>query len=91
MLGGWPLQEARGESTEDAQMQPQEPEGEQIPLSRAYPGQGGGGARTYCDPRGWDILGDYTCSGCASVCTSRACMGQSGLGFAALCVHGGGA
>ena len=31
------------------------------------------------------------CTGCASVCTSRGCTGQGGLGCVAFCVWGGGA
>ena len=31
------------------------------------------------------------CTGCASVCTSRGCMGQGGLGCVAFCVCRGGA
>lgn len=84
LLGRWPLQEARGESTKEAQTQPQEPEGEQTPLSRASPGQGGGGARTYCDPRAWDILAEYMCTGCASVCTDK-CARVHGPEWAGLC------
>lgn len=50
-------------------------------MPRASPRQAGRDAGTSREPRSSDILAEYVCPGCASVCTSgRACEGQHGLG-----------
>ena len=55
------------------------------------------GSLVCCNPWGCkksdmpEQLNDNMCTGCASVCTSRGCMDQGGLGCVAFCVLGGGA